>query len=241
VLASGVNVGYVDFLAVDSTYLYWTAAASIMRIPLTGGAPTTIATGPPDAEGVAVDATYVYWTTYEGGTILRAPLTGGSATTMLSGMGFTPFGIAVDAGAIYFTSLSTGTVNVMPLDGGTPSALTTGLPAQSGATGIAVNGSSVYWGRAYEALDEIPLGGGTTMTIAGAQADPFGVAVDDSYVYWTALYGGALMKAPLGGGTVTTLVSHLTAYAGGVAVDSKAIYWAVADAQDVGSIMRLAK
>lgn len=68
-LASGFPTG----LAVDATDVYWTDSvgaggtagtpgnASVRRVPITGGAVTTLASSRSFTDGVAVDATRVYW------------------------------------------------------------------------------------------------------------------------------------------------------------------------------------
>jgi hypothetical protein len=231
---------YVKFIAVDATSLYWTVGASVMKMPLSGGPPVTLASGPPSANGIAVDARNVYWTD-QTSHILSAPLGGGATSTVLSDAVYTPFAVAVDATTLYFTSYWNDTVNTMPLGGGTPSTLASDRTMSSGATGIAVNANSVYWGDGNARVVQTPLGGGGSVTLASMQNDPMGVAVDDTDVYWTVFYGGAVVKAPLSGGTPTTLVSNLTVYALGIAVDATSIYWAAADANTVGSLMRLAK
>jgi hypothetical protein len=44
--------------------------SSLMKVPLSGGAPTTIASQA-DVRGLAVDATSVYWTDGTKGTVMR--------------------------------------------------------------------------------------------------------------------------------------------------------------------------
>ena len=68
-----------------------------------------------------------------------------------------------------------------------------------------------------------------------ANQDPTSVAVDGTSVYWTVLPPrlpgeggppeGAILKAPLGGGAVTTLASVLAVDFGAVLVDDTSIYW----------------
>ena len=42
-----------------------------MKAPLTGGAPTTLASGQGYPWAIAVDATSVYWTTVGDGTVMK--------------------------------------------------------------------------------------------------------------------------------------------------------------------------
>ena len=91
VLATGLNSP--TYLAVDSTFVYWGTATSVMRVSLCGGAPTTLASSPNAVNGIAVGASNVYWTA--GGNVMTVPLTGGTATTVASGQGYAE-GIALD-------------------------------------------------------------------------------------------------------------------------------------------------
>jgi hypothetical protein len=83
-----------------------------MKVPLAGGTPTTLYSGPGQAIllAIAIDETSVYWTDYSIGTVMRVPLGGGTATTLASGQS-NPLPIAVNATGVYWGNLSTpGTV-----------------------------------------------------------------------------------------------------------------------------------
>lgn len=60
-------------------------------------------------------------------------------------------------------------------------------------------------------------------------------------LYWTEQYGGNVRSTPLAGGPVTTLVTGLSTYADGIAVDATSIYWVTETIANVASIRRLAK
>ena len=72
-----VSGGRPQGIAVDSANVYWTdsASQSVERVPIAGGAPTTIAKGQVGPLAVTVDDTNVYWVTIaEGkgvGTIMK--------------------------------------------------------------------------------------------------------------------------------------------------------------------------
>ena len=62
-------------IAVDATSVYWTNATSgtVMKVPLGGGTPTTLASGQNGPIGIAVDATSVYWVDQvSGGAVMKA-------------------------------------------------------------------------------------------------------------------------------------------------------------------------
>jgi sugar lactone lactonase YvrE len=65
-----VSGGAPQGIAVDGRYAYWTdsQAQTVNRVPLAGGAPTTVATRQVAPLAIAVDETSVYWTTVAVGT-----------------------------------------------------------------------------------------------------------------------------------------------------------------------------
>jgi hypothetical protein len=114
------NSSSASGLVVNGTYVYWVnlgiflvEPGSIMRVPLGGGTPETLA-GLDHPRGIAIDATNAYVTTggdsqYSAGTIVELPLAGGAITTLAGGLDG-PSGIAVDATSVYWTNAgSSGT------------------------------------------------------------------------------------------------------------------------------------
>jgi hypothetical protein len=90
-------------IAVDATSVYVAAVPDILKIPLDGGAPTTLAMGS-DASVpnyVAVDADHLYWTDFWESSVKRVPVAGGLVTAVISGEA-APAGIALDATNVYW-------------------------------------------------------------------------------------------------------------------------------------------
>jgi hypothetical protein len=63
-------------IAVDESNVYWTnsvgaGAGEVVKVPIGGGTPLTLATGQDTPYGVAVDAASVYWANYGDGTIMK--------------------------------------------------------------------------------------------------------------------------------------------------------------------------
>ncbi len=145
----GPSYGATGDLAVDATSIYWTSPdeRTIVKAPIGGGAPTTLASSQNGIQRIAVDATSVYWTASNDGTVMKAPLDGG-ASVILALLQSYPTGIAVDDTGVYWTnyagagSCALGAVMMVSLGGGTPTIL---AADQLYPDGIAVDATSVYW------------------------------------------------------------------------------------------------
>ncbi len=132
----------------DATSIYWgdPVTDTIMKVPLSGGCPTVIATAHLITGcNIAVDATSVYWTEGSGdpaGNVMRAPKGGGAATVLASGQEY-PSEIAVLGTTLYWlNSAANGALMKMPATGGTPTTLATGL---DDAYQFAVSPKGIYW------------------------------------------------------------------------------------------------
>jgi hypothetical protein len=104
-------LGLSQPITVDGTGVYAPANPgggkdAILKIPLAGGTPTTVATfdgaynGVP---GIVSDGTDVYWANNFNAAVMRAPVTGGPAATVSCGPA-KPNGIAMDAHNVYWTT-----------------------------------------------------------------------------------------------------------------------------------------
>jgi hypothetical protein len=187
--------------------------------------------------GIAVDSNAVYFTDCAGngaGSVKKVPLDGGAVTVLASGQEC-PSGIAVDSSSVYWADVGTdagGGVRKVGLDGGTVQSLAEGRP---GPAFVAVDASSVYWVER-EGAWKLGLDGGAPVPVAKSPGKPAGIALNATDLFWVTndetndagyCVSAAVVKAPIGGGTATTLFSDECLAPGvGISVGPTSVYWA---------------
>jgi hypothetical protein len=229
-------------IAVDSTDVYC-LSESVLKVPIDGGTATTLSPGSQASSGtIALEGARVYWQGFW--ALDSIPKAGFLATPVVTvgpdGLGT---GFAVDATGIYWTSLRDSTMDPLfdvvktPLEatgGGTAITLasSTGQPSA-----VAVDAVSVYWAErtvngqsGQSSLEKAPLAGGEVTTL-GTSLDGLSVfggsiAVASNDAYWITTTGD-LLRVPLSGGAVATLVSAASTktQVASVAVDDTSVYW----------------
>jgi hypothetical protein len=132
---------------------YWVASndGAIMRVPISGGAPTTIAAGLAPPGQIGVDGVSVYWGSGDN-MIRKAPVGGGASVILASGQP-TSGALAVDATNVYWSNFDgRGTIMRAELATGKISRLAS---HQSIPYRLVADGRYVYWtdpGGAFEDL-----------------------------------------------------------------------------------------
>jgi hypothetical protein len=221
-----------------SAYVYWAnggggLGGTIGRANLDGtGAGSLKNANKPT--GVAVDGTHLYWADNAYSTIGRANLDGTGARFIIGASN--PTGVAVDGTHVYWANGGFGSAN-----GGYGSGTTIGRANLDGTganqsfitgaenpTGVAVDGTHVYWagtrgiGRAN--LDGT---GANQSFISYVDANyAWGVAVDGTHVYWADRGYRTIGRANLNGTGVNHSFITGANRPTGVAVDGTHVYWA---------------
>jgi hypothetical protein len=258
------SVSVVGF-AVDEHNLYLTDNGSfgslgynndgrIIKQPIEGGDPVTLATGEIFPHYIALDFANVYWTTES--EVRKMPLGGGPSVVLASGVG-RPQDIAVDTQFVYWTTNLSQLMRVS-IDGGDVTELFAGSTNGLGFAGLALDTAHIYWANRGSidlndgSIVKMPIAGGPITTLAMGQSQPARMFVDTTHVYWANAgdfnTNVGLMKLPIDGGESTTLVSTKSqvyaqyASIAGIFVDAKNVYWTVAGSQEFdhydGTVMR---
>ncbi len=232
-----VSGGAVQFrtnsIALDAHSVYWAnggsgAYGSVVKAPLAGGAPETLAANLTLPVNLVESGGLLYWE--EQGPTLgigRMAVTGGTVEPLISGPPGAARDIAVDTEFVYWTAGSIGgTVQEIGLSGGVPTTLAS---EQQDPLLLALGSSDVYWSDDY-GINVVSKAGGKSRTISSACADA-PIVVDTSNVYCLSAFQGVL-EVSLAGGTVTTLApaGDAMSYSGAIlpeeiAIDDDTVYW----------------
>ena len=211
----------------------------VVQIPLDGGAPVTVGQhvqvyfSAPYLNAMTSDSQNLYWVqgaSGNNGAIVKTPIGSTSGTQIFTGQSL-PEAVATDGTNVYWANWGTfdaqgnsnndGTIQKGSVNGGTAVTLAKNLAAPAC---IAIDTQNVYWtnlgklgGDNLPALNsgsvmQVPIAGGSVITLASQESVPVGIAVAGNTVYWTE-YGlgspGLVVSAPKGGGTLVPLVANL--------------------------------
>jgi hypothetical protein len=143
-------------LALDAGHVYWVSFnagdGTLKSVAKNGGAVTTLATGLNRPMGIALSTTHVFLAesgtepnAFNDGSISRVPIEGGSKDVLKQGQG-APYSIAAD-GYLFWTNFGGQTVVAIAIPpAGQPAETPILLAgAQSGAGGLAVDATMVFW------------------------------------------------------------------------------------------------
>jgi hypothetical protein len=138
----------ITCVALDESNLYWatvtagTDRATILKMPLAGGAPVALGSGV-GCNGLATGASFVVWDDNYG--IESVPINDAGATTTVvpDPYGLNPTLVAVDCGFVYWATATE--VMKAPITGGSPTTLAPRVAGWGTATGFAFDATSLYF------------------------------------------------------------------------------------------------
>ena len=102
----------------------------------------------------------------------------------------------MDETSVYWTDPMARAVMKLPIGGGAMTTLANQVDAQ-GATGIALDSTTVYWANdsyALGAVMKVSKAGGTPAPVASAVVSADAVAVSDAGAFWTNLGGAEVQQ-----------------------------------------------
>jgi hypothetical protein len=168
-----------------------TSTAEIRKVPIGGGAVTTLATGQPGPLGIAVDQDFVYVALRGGNqpgaaSIAKVPKQGGAVVTLAPNRTLS-FEVMLDGGDVLFSDQSAGIFRV-PKSGGAVTPLVTASSVDS----FTKDATHFYWTEAVAGLvRRAPIAGGAAEdVVTGQSGRPFTVRVDATNVYWENYFTG---------------------------------------------------
>jgi hypothetical protein len=217
----------LDSIALDDTYVYYTERdkGAVSKVPLSGGTPTKLADRIAYTSALSVGPTSVYFEQFygtESSSVQSLPKNGGAPTVLANFVGV-PIAWVFDGTAIY-TSLYDGQpgsqfATIVPLDGRPTGTLEAGMP-------LGVNDGVLYFRPLVGALASRTINGGPITTLWTGPGDIGAVVFENGYVVALQSNGnpGSLLRMPLAGGAVETLVTGLD-FATSLAVDGSGLYW----------------
>jgi hypothetical protein len=148
-LATASTGQNVDAVAADGEAVYWAThmysqanvpSGTLSKVTLATRVVSTLAATELPA-AVTVGPSGVYWT--DNGRVLTVGLDGGPVTTIATSDTGTTGPVAIDAASVYWSDAAN--IWKAPLGGGAPTVLAPLRQGYGAATGLAVDGTSVYW------------------------------------------------------------------------------------------------
>jgi len=224
------NLDSPSSIASDAGHVFWIEGgagigaiegfASLRSSALGGGNARTLiettAGGP-----FAADANAIYWA--DKWTIKRVPLAGGPPQRIATG-DFYIQEVATDGVNVYWVENQPySIVRSVSVNGGAVTTLGAG-PGPAGR--IRVQDNYVYWLAHDDEIDRVPKVGGTPIRLVGpipGLATDF--ALDANSLYISGWDSGTIWKAPLAGGTLTSLASPGLDQTRRIEADGGKVYW----------------
>jgi hypothetical protein len=230
--ASVTPVSAPGTIAIDTTALFWvensnSSSAAIKRAQLDGTNPQTLISNMGEVYGLQTDGTYLYWAGFS--SLYRVGVDGGQPFVLAQGAGQARF--TFDATNVYYTgNASVYQVSIQGADGGAGLALAWN---QTGAAGIGVTKTDVYW-YAGPSIWKVAIGGGMWMKVGPwATSD---VLLSGAYVY--GFDSAGLERLSIAGATNYEFMLKPKGSWSALTTDGKSLFWIEND-QGVARVMKL--
>jgi hypothetical protein len=198
------------FVDSSNVYAFDDISQSAVKVPLIGGASTTMLAGKAKGRLVAIDYASFYWFGTDS-QIWFAALDGTADPRPLSTKVSTPVGMSVDESGLYFGSGSE--LVMVDLRGGDPMSLATPGPGAD-IGGLTSDATSFYFTDSSGNVSSVGRAGGTPKKLAFNQTEASEIAVSATDVYWKAgdqsTGQTALWSVPITGGEWTRLKTFAT-------------------------------
>jgi hypothetical protein len=233
-------------LVLDAENVYFTSYdGRVGKVPIAGGAATTLVSGLKAPWGITLDGATVYFADpnivggFTGATIRSVPTAGGPATTVVSNqIGGTI--VVVAAGNVYWDNggweSTSSEIQYAPLKTGTPTLLVPPYPKGfASVRSIVHSGDRLYYTEDYVGLLSVPIAGGASTLVSSVPAGA--MVLDETNFYFTSS-NGSIVKLPRAGGAPVTLATG-DYDPTGIAVDGAYVYWTNEQGIDQSSVRRV--
>jgi len=215
VIMSTLQAPLTNDVAVTPTDVYFVGfsggmQAGILRVPIDGGAVSTVisqwpgdggAAKPLSVNGFVTDGSSLFAVTNGIAIgVIRVPLSGAGASVLVQDLA-NPWALALDGTDIFFfdvgLNFKNGTLQSVPQAGGSAKTLLTRLASP---WAMVPAGGSVYFvedsGPVLGSVRVFDVGTGRATPLAEGLMSPVAVAVDSKSVYWADISCGSVMKVP---------------------------------------------
>lgn len=208
-------------LALDESYIYWTeplyTTGTVVRMPKSGGSPTILADGQPNARWITIANNKLYWTTtnivngFYKGSVQSMAMEGGTVTTIISGVNsLGGYANPVAIGANYVYWLDNYNIRKAPLTGGSTTTIWYGGYPSGFIASIVATPTYVYWGISdpVDSVKRAAVSNGVVSDVATNQENPYTLFVLDPYLYRVNTGTGYPYNGNISRTNMNTLVSE---------------------------------
>jgi hypothetical protein len=208
------------YIASDDAGVYWTTIDGLSILEF--GSKTTFypTEGGFTSEGVAANNGTVAWGAHD--DVLACAVPGCPTLELLSSTTNDPIVVAKNATTVFWTAGGTGGVYSCPLSAGSPAVVTA-----TAASGLALDGTYVYWSDGISTIYSCPLAGCTgPPALVVSATSPRDLLVHGGVLFWSTFntIGTCLLHSgtcdPIGAGTFVGDIDPA-----GLAADEDHLYW----------------